>query len=88
MVGATFNQLELDQRGGVVAHQQLHEGEVGFADLGVGHDLLDRDGEAELDDHLEAGGERAVAVEGEDAEVDVVARESAREQNLLKSARV
>ena len=40
----------------MVAHEELEKREVALGDLSVGHDLLERDAQAQADGHLSSGG--------------------------------
>ena len=70
--------LKLDNHRRVVAHQQLDEREVRLPHLWEGHNLFEAHGEAQLDRHRQAVGQRTVY--SANAEVDVVSRERARQQ--------
>ena len=72
--------LKLDNHRRVVAHQQLDEREVRLPHLWEGHNLFEAHGEAQLDRHRQAVGQRTVSIQRKHAEVDVVSRERARQQ--------
>ena len=64
----------------VAVAEHLQEREIRLCHLAIRHDLLQRDGEGELNRHPERVLERRVSVQFEDAEIDVVSTQRSHQR--------
>ena len=56
----------------VVAEEDFKEGEVGFAELGEGEDLLEGDGEGQAEGHIKSIVQSRVFIQGKNTEIHII----------------